>query len=89
MDKLIIRGGKPLCGEVRASGAKNAALPILAAALLSDGEVVLRRVPRLADVDTMLELLGILGLRSRWRDSGELVLEGMQKFLIRRRPTPP
>jgi UDP-N-acetylglucosamine 1-carboxyvinyltransferase len=61
MDKLQIRGGVPLDGEVRISGAKNAALPILAAALLPDEPVTLANVPHLQDVTTMIELLGRLG----------------------------
>ena len=58
MDKLQIRGGVPLDGEVRISGAKNAALPILAGALLADGPVTIGNVPHLHDVTTMIELLG-------------------------------
>ena len=61
MDKLQIRGGVPLEGEVRISGAKNAALPILAGALLADGPVTLGNVPHLQDVTTMIELLGRMG----------------------------
>ena len=61
MQKLKIRGGTPLHGEVRISGAKNAALPILAAALLSAEPLVLANVPRLNDIDTMLKLLGQMG----------------------------
>ena len=61
MDRLIITGGAPLAGEVRISGAKNAALPLLAAALLADGPLRLRNVPHLRDVTTMLDLLGRLG----------------------------
>ena len=61
MDKLQIRGGVPLDGEVRISGAKNATLPILAGALLADGPVTIGNVPHLRDVTTMIELLGRLG----------------------------
>ena len=61
MDKLQIRGGVPLDGEVRISGAKNAALPILAGALLADGPVTISNVPHLHDVTTMIELLGRMG----------------------------
>jgi UDP-N-acetylglucosamine 1-carboxyvinyltransferase len=61
MDKLQIRGGVPLDGEVRISGAKNAALPILAGALLADGPVSIGNVPHLRDVTTMIELLGRMG----------------------------
>jgi len=61
VDKLQIRGGVPLEGEVRISGAKNAALPILAGALLADGPVTIGNVPHLQDVTTMIELLGRMG----------------------------
>ncbi len=61
MDKLQIRGGVPLDGDVRISGAKNATLPILAGALLADGPVTIGNVPHLRDVTTMIELLGRMG----------------------------
>lgn len=62
MDKLVITGGAPLDGEVRISGAKNAALPILASALLSNGIVRLSNVPHLQDVTTTIGLLGRMGV---------------------------
>ncbi|MFO7305617.1 MAG: UDP-N-acetylglucosamine 1-carboxyvinyltransferase [Gammaproteobacteria bacterium] len=62
MDKLHIRGGTPLEGEVRISGAKNAALPILAATLLADSPASVGNVPHLRDVTTMIELLGRMGV---------------------------
>ncbi|HFE38178.1 MAG TPA: UDP-N-acetylglucosamine 1-carboxyvinyltransferase, partial [Gammaproteobacteria bacterium] len=62
MDKLIIRGGKPLFGEVNISGAKNAALPILAATLLSKSPVLLTNLPHLHDVVTMRALLARMGV---------------------------
>jgi len=61
VDKLQIRGGVALDGEVRISGAKNATLPILAGALLADGPVTIGNVPHLQDVTTMIELLGRMG----------------------------
>lgn len=61
MGKLIISGGSPLQGELRASGAKNAVLPILAATLLADEPVVINNVPHLQDVTTTMELLGRMG----------------------------
>jgi UDP-N-acetylglucosamine 1-carboxyvinyltransferase len=61
MDKLIIRGGRPLSGDVRISGAKNAVLPILAATLLADGPMSIGNVPHLQDVTTTMELLGRMG----------------------------
>jgi UDP-N-acetylglucosamine 1-carboxyvinyltransferase len=62
VDKLQIQGGAPLEGEVRISGAKNAALPILAATLLAEGTVSVGNVPHLQDVTTMIELLGRMGV---------------------------
>src|SRR3990167_4691687 len=63
MDKLVIKGGVPLHGEIRISGAKNAALPILAATLLADEPVTVCNVPHLHDVTTTMELLGRMGVR--------------------------
>ncbi len=61
MDKLLINGGKALHGEVVISGAKNAALPIMAASLLASDHVTISNVPHLKDITTMMELLGQLG----------------------------
>ncbi len=63
MDVIRIRGGKRLSGKIRISGAKNAALPILCATLLSEGESILRNVPALKDIETTSELLRVLGRR--------------------------
>lgn len=62
MDKLLINGGKPLEGEIRISGAKNATLPILAATLLADSPITIGNVPHLHDVTTTIELLGRMGV---------------------------
>lgn len=62
MDKLIITGGMPLNGEIRVSGAKNAALPILAATLLTDQRVIVGNIPHLHDITTTMELLGRMGV---------------------------
>ena len=62
MDKLVIQGGTPLTGEVRISGAKNATLPILCAALLTRDTLRLQNVPHLHDVTTMLGLLAQMGV---------------------------
>ncbi|MFK5913254.1 MAG: UDP-N-acetylglucosamine 1-carboxyvinyltransferase [Woeseiaceae bacterium] len=62
MDKLIIKGGKPLNGEIRISGAKNAALPIIISTLLSDEPVLIRNIPHLHDITTTMELLGRMGV---------------------------
>lgn len=62
MDKLMITGGGPLNGEIRISGSKNAALPILAATLLADGPIMIRNMPHLNDITTMLALLRCMGV---------------------------
>ncbi len=74
MDKLRITGGRPLSGEVRISGAKNAALPILAAALLTDRALELENLPRLMDVRTMGRLLGQMGVEVGAQENGRLAL---------------
>ena len=63
MDKLIITGGGPLSGEIRISGAKNAALPILVSTLLADTPCLIRNVPHLHDITTTLALLGGMGIQ--------------------------
>ena len=65
MDKLRIRGGRTLTGEVPISGAKNAALPELCAALLTEDTVTLHNVPRLRDVATMRQLLDNMGVKTQ------------------------
>lgn len=62
MDKLIITGGRPLAGDVRISGAKNAALPILAATLLAESPMRVCNIPHLHDITTTMELLGRMGV---------------------------
>ena len=62
MDKLIVYGGTPLKGEIRISGAKNAALPVLVASLLADGPLEIGNVPHLQDITTTMELLGRMGV---------------------------
>ncbi len=66
MTRFVITGGKPLRGTVRVPGAKNAALPILAACLMSGEDMVLRNCPRIRDVDNMLAILGGLGVKSEF-----------------------
>ena len=75
MDKLLITGGRPLAGEVRISGAKNAALPIMCAALLTDQPLALDNVPRLMDVRTMAKLLGLMGVEVGPQADGRLQLQ--------------
>ncbi len=73
MRKLIIKGGNPLEGKVKISGAKNAALPILAATILLNGESTLTNVPNLNDVITMIRMLCVLGMRVEYCDQNNTV----------------
>ncbi len=73
MDKLVIEGGVPLKGRITVSGSKNAALPILLASILVDGEVRLSNVPDLRDIATTLKLLELLGCRAEY-NAGEVLL---------------
>src|SRR5512139_895400 len=76
MDALLIHGGNPLSGEVRISGAKNAALPILTASLLTAEPLKLGNVPHLRDISTMLALLGHMGVRVTLDDKNHVTLCG-------------
>ena len=78
MDYFLIEGGKPLAGDVVISGAKNAALPILAASLLVEGRTTLSNVPSLNDVRTMLGLLRALGVDCVATDDNELAIDAGQ-----------
>jgi len=69
VDRLVIDGGRPLSGEVRVSGAKNAALPLLCASLLTPEPLVLTNVPHLNDVRTMQTLLAQMGVGVDTRDA--------------------
>ncbi len=72
MQSFVIEGGRPLSGTVRASGNKNGALPILAACVLASEEVRLSNVPRIRDVETMVELLADLGADVEWTGSNDV-----------------
>ncbi len=76
MDSLLIHGGNSLAGEVRISGAKNAALPILTASLLTAGPLELTNVPHLKDISTMLALLGHMGVTVTLDDRNRVTLCG-------------
>jgi UDP-N-acetylglucosamine 1-carboxyvinyltransferase len=71
-ESFVIEGGRPLHGRIRAAGNKNGALPILAACLLTTEPVDLRNVPRIADVETMIELLNDVGAEAEWTGPNEL-----------------
>jgi UDP-N-acetylglucosamine 1-carboxyvinyltransferase len=74
MDKLLIRGGRALQGEVAIAGAKNAALPELCAALLTADTLTLANVPRLQDVSTMVKLIRHMGVSAERNEAGDMVL---------------
>ena len=74
MEKFLIEGGVPLSGTMVPAGNKNGALPILAASLLTDEEVVVRNVPRIRDVDAMLAILRAIGVEVSWRGQNEVAL---------------
>ena len=74
MEKLLIKGGRPLSGKISCSGAKNAALPMIAATILCDDKVVLKNLPYLQDITTMFELLGSMG--------SEILLDENMDFTI-------
>ena len=78
MDKLLITGGRPLAGEVRMSGAKNAALPIMCAALLTGEPLKLANLPRLMDVRTMGKILALMGVEVGAQDNGHLELRARE-----------
>src|SRR5947208_5770906 len=75
MEKFIIQGGVPLSGEIVPAGNKNAALPILAACLLTEEELVVGNVPRIRDVESMLGLLERLGVKVAWTGDNEVRLQ--------------
>ncbi len=75
MEKFVIEGGVPLSGTVQPAGNKNGALPIIAASLLTEDEVILRNVPRIRDVDAMLALLEGLGARVVWLGPSEVSID--------------
>ncbi len=74
MEKFVIEGGYPLSGTIAAAGNKNAALPALAACLLTEEDVVLRNVPRIKDVEAMVGLLSGIGVTVEWRDENVVAL---------------
>ena len=75
MDKFIIQGGKPLCGDVRISGAKNAALPVLASALLAPGTSTFHNIPDLVDIKTIKKLLKNLGVEIEGNETVQINAE--------------
>lgn len=81
MDKFVVEGGQRLKGSVRVSGAKNAALPVMAASILGEGKSILHNVPHLKDIDTMVRILTHLGARVSFRNSTmEIDPSGISRF---------
>src|SRR3954447_8557628 len=78
MEKFVIEGGTPLSGTIVPAGNKNGALPILAASALTADEVVVRNVPRIRDVEAMLNILRGLGVRVEWRSEHEVALQAAE-----------
>jgi UDP-N-acetylglucosamine 1-carboxyvinyltransferase len=74
MEKFVIEGGVPLSGTMVPAGNKNGALPILASSVLTDEQVVVRNVPRIRDVEAMLEILRAIGVHVAWRGPNEVAL---------------
>src|SRR5690242_14495702 len=70
--QFVVQGGQKLSGTIRPSGNKNAALPIICAALLTEHPVVLENVPRIKDVETLVDLIATLGVDVRWAERNTL-----------------
>ena len=74
MEKFIVKGGRPLCGEVEIQSAKNAVLPLLAASVLTDEKIIIHKCPRFADVLNMVQILGELGCKTQF-DGDDLTID--------------
>ena len=79
-ESFVIEGGRPLYGRIQAAGNKNGALPILAATLLTSEPVVLHNVPRIADVETMIELLNDIGAEVDWTGPNQVQAHAAEIF---------
>ena len=75
MESFVIKGGRPLNGTVRPAGNKNGALPVVAASLLADEPVLLRNVPRIRDVDAMLQLVAMTGAQVTYPDANQVRID--------------
>src|SRR6266545_1103146 len=87
-ESFVIEGGRPLYGRIQAAGNKNGALPILAGCLLTSEPVVLRNVPRIADVETMIELLSDIGADADWTGPNELQVHAAENAVMAATLTP-
>ena len=77
-EAFVIEGGRALSGHVKAAGNKNGALPILAACVLTREPVTLENVPRIRDVETMVELIGSLGVEIEWTDRNSIRVQASE-----------
>ena len=83
MSKLIVNGGRRLCGEMPIHGAKNSALPILSAAVLCESKCVLENCPRISDIDAAIHILKHLGCAvSRYKNTVEIDPSGIREHEI-------
>ena len=73
--RFVVTGGRALSGTIRPAGNKNAALPAIAAALLADGPVALSNIPRIRDVETLLELIADLGAKVEWSTANTVTID--------------
>ena len=89
MDKFVIRGGNPLVGTVHVSGAKNSALPCMAAAILTEDEVTLENVPRVRDIETERRLLASMGAQVELRAVVSPLISPRRPFTKAPRPSTP
>src|SRR5437867_683283 len=87
-ESFVIEGGRPLYGRIQAAGNKNGALPILAACLLTTEPVVLRNVPRIVDVETMIELLNDVGAEAEWTGPNEVRVRAAEIAIMAASLTP-
>ena len=81
MNKIEVEGMQKLYGEVKVQGSKNAALPILSACVLNEGETVLHGCPRIQDVFTMLEVLEMAGAKIRWEEDSLILNTSVMKMV--------
>ena len=81
MDKIQIFGGNPLVGEIKISGSKNSALPIMAASLLTDEKLSISNVPKLSDIDSMIKLLKSLNVKVKKKKTPALIFNHLSLSL--------
>lgn len=85
-DNLVIQGGQPLYGNVHISGAKNAALVLIAASIMAEGETILDNVPKICDVQVMIEILNEMGVEAHWNEDQSLAIKPPQGLVKTKTP---